>query len=126
MPTHTEAPFSWNTKYIDRDGFVCQVTVRAVTAEELSANVKALKSMLEQGKAQPAADKWLVANGNGQASSSQARSSPPRLENGQADPGWCPIHNCQMKRREKDGQVWYSHKVGDQWCKGQANGNGGK
>lgn len=38
---------------------------------------------------------------------------------GQADEAaWCTIHNCQMKRREKNGQVWYSHKVGDKYCKG--------
>jgi hypothetical protein len=31
---------------------------------------------------------------------------------------WCQLHNCEMKRREKNGQVRYSHKVGDKYCKG--------
>lgn len=35
------------------------------------------------------------------------------------DQGWCPIHNVEMKRWEKDGRVWFSHKVGDQWCTGK-------
>ena len=33
---------------------------------------------------------------------------------------WCPIHECDMKKYEKDGKVWYSHKVDDDtWCKGK-------
>jgi hypothetical protein len=35
------------------------------------------------------------------------------------DPSWCKIHNEQMKQWEKEGRVWYSHKVGDDWCKGK-------
>ncbi len=37
--------------------------------------------------------------------------------------GWCPIHNCQMKR-SKQGDGWY-HKAGERengkaiWCKGK-------
>ena len=30
---------------------------------------------------------------------------------------WCTLHNCQMKRRDKNGHVWYSHKVGNTYCK---------
>ncbi|GAG14678.1 unnamed protein product, partial [marine sediment metagenome] len=32
----------------------------------------------------------------------------------------CTIHNCDMKRREKEGQVWYSHKIEgtEDWCRG--------
>ena len=33
---------------------------------------------------------------------------------------WCDIHNCEMKRGDKNGQVWYSHKVGDKYCKDTA------
>jgi hypothetical protein len=32
---------------------------------------------------------------------------------------WCSIHNVEMERREKDGAVWYSHRLPDgAWCKG--------
>jgi hypothetical protein len=35
------------------------------------------------------------------------------------DPGWCPIHECEMKRRTKDGDVWYSHKTDEgDYCRG--------
>lgn len=40
---------------------------------------------------------------------------------GKTDPSWCPIHNCKMERREKNGGVWYSHKTKDGWCKGKAS-----
>ena len=40
------------------------------------------------------------------------------------DPSWCPIHKCKMKRREKNGQVWYSHKTKDGWCRGKAQRKG--
>ena len=32
----------------------------------------------------------------------------------------CSIHNAPMDRREKDGDIWYSHRLPDgQWCKGR-------
>lgn len=43
----------------------------------------------------------------------------PEVQIPNEDPGWCPIHECEMKRREKDGQVWYSHKTKDGWCNGK-------
>ena len=39
--------------------------------------------------------------------------------NGGNQASWCPIHNMEMKRWEKDGRVWFSHKVGDEWCSGK-------
>ena len=32
---------------------------------------------------------------------------------------WCPMHQTEFKKYEKDGRVWYSHKAGDSWCKEQ-------
>ena len=60
------------------------------------------------------------------ASNSQpAPAAQPTLSNGQPDPAWCAIHNISMKRREKEGQVWHSHKADDgTWCKGKAKNNG--
>ena len=42
------------------------------------------------------------------------------------DSSWCPIHKVKMKRREKDGGVWYSHKTKDGWCRGQAQRKGAR
>ena len=30
---------------------------------------------------------------------------------------YCQQHGCEYKRYEKDGRVWYSHRVGNQWCR---------
>ena len=38
----------------------------------------------------------------------------------QTTPDFCSIHQCAMKRHEKDGQVWYSHRIGANWCRGKA------
>ena len=38
--------------------------------------------------------------------------APPAAE------GHCAIHNVPMKQYTKEGRSWYSHKVGDAWCKG--------
>ena len=32
---------------------------------------------------------------------------------------WCTIHQCEMKRWDKEGRVWYSHKVDGKWCSGK-------
>ena len=36
-----------------------------------------------------------------------------------ADPGYCTIHNTAMKERGSGGDTWFSHKVGDEWCRGE-------
>jgi hypothetical protein len=30
---------------------------------------------------------------------------------------WCEKHACDYARYEKNGKVWYSHKVGNTWCR---------
>jgi hypothetical protein len=44
---------------------------------------------------------------------------------GETREGWCPVHQVQMRRSEKDGRSWWSHKAEDgSWCKGKAKGQG--
>ena len=35
----------------------------------------------------------------------------------------CPRHGAVMKRREKQGDTWYSHRVGEFFCRGYAGKN---
>lgn len=42
------------------------------------------------------------------------------------DLSWCSIHNCKMKRHEKNGDIWYSHKTKDGWCRGQPERRGAR
>jgi len=118
-----EAPASWNTRYLDPNGFDCQITLRGETGSELlekATNAIAYllanactPSVYYRNGARPADSKAIeqkksegASNGNG---SDEHASSP----------AWCPIHQCEMKRWDKDGRVWYSHKVDGEWCKGK-------
>jgi hypothetical protein len=97
-----EAPASWNTKYIDSRGFECQITLRAITGKELLQKVgAAMDSLLRDG-----CTPWPDRRGGKKNPSSNSSEA------------WCSIHDCEMQRHEKDGKHWYSHKVGDFWCKG--------
>jgi len=112
---YTEAPASWNVRYFTPDGFSCQLTLWGESGADLLPKTEvAVKWLLEHG-CRPA--NGYIGNDEGQQAN-EPRPAPP-LTDGTPDPGWCAIHNCAMKRRERDGHVWYSHKVGDTWCKGK-------
>jgi hypothetical protein len=101
-----EAPASWNTRYINPQGFVCQITLRGETGKDLleKANV-AISFLLEQGN-------HPCENNNNHHSNGDTQT--------------CPIHNCQMRRYEKDGRSWFSHRLEDgSWCRGKQNKNRG-
>jgi hypothetical protein len=106
MSNFAEAPASWNTRYIQPDGFVCQITLRGTDgADLLPKSNTAIKWLLENG-CQPV--------GNGYQGNSKAKG------NGEAETKICPIHNVPMKRYEKNGGAWWSHKAPDgSWCKGK-------
>ena len=36
---------------------------------------------------------------------------------------WCPLHNVELKRWEKNGKSWYSHLIDGEWCYGKEGGN---
>ena len=114
----TESPASWNTRYIDPSGFDCQLTLRANSgAELLKKAAAAVAALIDAG--------CIPANYNRPQTppppppAAPAPQEPPKLANGAVDPAWCAVHNLAMKRHEKDGQVWYSHKEGDTYCRGK-------
>jgi len=98
----TESPSSWNTRYITPQGFACQITIRGENGRDLLEKADiALKYLTEHGYTP---DTYQRRNGNkGNGATKQ-----------------CPIHQCQMKRYEKEGKTWFSHKTdsGD-WCYGK-------
>jgi hypothetical protein len=104
--TFQEAPASWSTKYIDQSGFECQLTLRAINGSDLlkKAGV-ALKTLIDAGS-KP------VEN----CSSSNGKSTEkPQMT-------VCEFHNAEMRRHEKDGKVWYSHRLADgTYCNGKAH-----
>ena len=104
----TEAPASWNSKYIHPSGFMCQITLRAETGAELLSKVQNAIDYLLASDCQP-----YTFNRNGYSNNSSSTNGDGN------DASWCPIHECHMKKWEKDGRVWYSHKVNGDWCKGK-------
>jgi hypothetical protein len=63
----------------------------------------------------------LALAGDGDALATPAPVAAPA---GESDPAWCGIHGVKMSRRERDGQVWFSHRTPDGgWCRGK-NGRG--
>jgi hypothetical protein len=112
--SHQEAPASWNVKYL-MQGYDCLLTIRAESAKELLDGTPKVLAWLQANGAEPTRPSYQPASPNGQASSTE----PPKMPDGSTDPTWCAIHSIAMKRHEKDGQVWFSHKVGDSYCRGK-------
>ena len=55
-----------------------------------------------------------------------SQKAPQKPSEQPTDPSWCTIHNVKMKRRQKNGGVWYSHKTKDGWCRGQTARKGAR
>lgn len=109
----TESPASWNTRYVTEDGFTCQLTLRSESGKELLERANGALAYLREQGCTPV---FGYSNGNGyQRKGNQAHNNNASSN----DDGWCTTHDVEMRRREKDGQVWYSHKAPDgSWCKG--------
>jgi hypothetical protein len=112
-----EAPASWNTKYVDPNGFECQITLRGETGSDLLEKAtNAINYLLKNG----CTPYVYYRNGSRQTESKVEESKKDDVKNDVKDnPAWCPIHQCEMKRWDKNGRVWYSHKADGEWCSGK-------
>ena len=103
--TFLEAPASWSTRYQTPAGFVCQITLRGENGKDLLEKAGVALTYL--------ADHQYLPNTSFR-------------KNGSGEGKLCPIHQCDMKHREKDGKTWFSHKAEDgSWCYGKQPKNGG-
>src|ERR671915_280780 len=59
--------------------------------------------------------KTLWANGKAQEGPESHAQPAPAPTPAPARPHWCQQHQVEYKRYERDGQVWHSHRVGNQW-----------
>ena len=115
-----EAPASWNTRYISPEGFECQLTLRAESGSELLEKVNSAITYLLSNDCTPYTYNRGGYRGKSGNSKPKQSTSENSSGNGQSDnSAWCPTHECEMKRWEKDGRVWFSHKVNGDWCKGK-------
>jgi hypothetical protein len=114
-----EAPASWNTRYVDSNGFECQITLRGETGSELLEKAALAINYLLQNGCTPYV---FYRNGNHQIESKPNGEKKDESQSNGKDKNnasWCPIHQCEMKRWDKDGRVWYSHNVDGGWCNGK-------
>jgi len=95
-----EAPVSITLK-ATLHGHEVIVTLRGV-------DFASVKAQVEQ------ASEWL---------SVQAPAQPPthgKTQSAHEDSPYCHAHNAVLKRYERNGHVWYSHKLANgQWCRGK-------
>ena len=109
--TNQQAGVELNLFFKTTDGFKAHIKLHGEDSID----------MLERGER---AINWL--NNKGWTPEYQPNDKPAEPSrddlpaDGTAMATFCTIHNCEMKRREKDGQVWYSHKIAgtDDWCRG--------
>jgi hypothetical protein len=98
--TYTEAPASWNVSYITPEGYVCRITLRGESGKDLLDKASVALTFLMQHGCTPE-HKFSRNNKDGETRQ-------------------CPIHKCMMRRYEKDGKSWFSHKADDgSYCYGK-------
>lgn len=114
----SEAPASWNTRYVDPNGFECQFTLRAENGQELLEKANSAIAYLLKHNCEPYSynrNSYRAKRSNNNPADNNKGST-----NGNDSNIWCSIHETVMPRWEKDGRVWHSHKIDGQWCIGKA------
>jgi hypothetical protein len=99
----SEAPSSWNTRYISPDGFDCQITLRGENGSELLERASNAIAYLLKNGCKPYT---FYRSGNRQNEHAKKESNNGNNRNGrevqQSDKAWCPIHEREMRRWEKE------------------------
>lgn len=103
-----------------KDGFRCTWTLSDDDSKALATRALGLLQWLKDNGFNPVRQEP-------QAQADPAPAKPaPTLPDGTPDPAWCPVHQVAMKRRERNGEVWYSHRLPDgTYCKGRSRNGGG-
>ncbi len=120
-----EAPASWNTRYITPEGFECQITLRGDSGTVLLEKAALAIAFLLQNSCIPYVYRpgyrpnVETKNGNDQNAGTNGSNG---ANNTNGNPAWCSSHQCEMRRWDKNGRVWYSHKVDGKWCSGKQTG----
>jgi len=112
MSAFAEAPASWNVRYRTPEGFDAMLTLRGASGEDVLPRAERAIVWLQEHGCEPTTGHG--GNDNGYKEDEQ-----------EPDTKVCPIHHVAMKRREKQGDVWWSHKAVDPstgaeyWCRGK-------
>jgi hypothetical protein len=112
-----EAKASWTVKYIDTFGFESMLTLRGdIGLELLEKASSAINYLVEHGctpYVNYRSSSRYIENKTDENNKEEANNSD------KDNPGWCSIHDCQMKKWSKGDNVWFSHKTHEGWCNGK-------
>ena len=100
--------YRFMTCYTDKRGYPCELEITGDDSTELMKRADALLDWIALSGGQPLA-----------AAPAPVAAATPTPEAPVTDPAWCAIHETKMNKHSKGGQVWYSHKDGDAWCRGK-------
>jgi hypothetical protein len=89
-------------------GHTAMLTIRGQSPDTFRANVAAVRGLLDT----PAPDAQPASPG-----------TPPAAP-AETPEGWCALHGVQMKHQSNQRGSWWSHKVGDTWCRGKEHTRG--
>ena len=97
------------------DGQEAVLTARGQTAAEFTANLEAIKGVLDPVPAQASSPQGQPSQNQLTQAQHNAAAQHKRVS------GFCKVHNVAMKWNEgKEGRKgWYSHRTDDGWCKGR-------
>ena len=123
-PPHVEATVSANC-HIVIEGHQVQVTVRTgVTTQDVDVVIGTMVGVIRAYTTQATAPSQIP---NVQPTSYPPPGPPPAApgQNGSESVPYCFEHGQPFIRHQKDGQIWYSHKIqnpvpgGKTWCRYQ-------
>jgi len=113
----------WTVRYTTGEGYDATLTLSGDDVRQVMQEARQVLYDLARLARAPVAT--APTNGNGtHGEASPTTPAAAAATNGNGNPArldWCPIHNCQMTRRESNGQAWYSHMTAaGGWCRGKA------
>ena len=93
-----EAPASWNTRNVDPNGYECQITLRAVSGQELLEKIRGAIAYLMENDCIP-----YNYHGGYRSNPSKVAKDDNSKGDGQSNiQSWCSIHQCKMKLWERE------------------------
>ena len=116
MTDTPEAPASMNVRFASTLGYDYMLTVRSFAEDKPGGELLGLIPDIEKALQKLGCKPIYGKNSGPFVTQPKAAIAQPA---GEKPKGWCPIHDAQMKRHEKDGQAWYSHQVDGEWCHGK-------
>jgi hypothetical protein len=108
-----EAPASLNIRFASQMGFECSLTLRSFDEEAGGLTLLGKLGTVEEKLHKKGCNPIFGKNSQPQARDAEPEETPKKKP--------CPVHPGKFLylRSNEEGGEWYSHKVGDEWCRGE-------